>query len=182
MTIQCSMVTLSLLLPGALYFTKHSLTFTADDSSEAFSKAISLVYIYCHHGKFTIILFAQGENCSVSESYNLDSIVAVFSRRYLHKNTALEIFFSNKCNSCNLLLALASILFVCLASMFLTFETTREVKQVVSLLPKVGVGAHYNLPQTRCDCKNSKSTVVRMIGYFLKGYFLGQSGTTVSSL
>ena len=39
--------------------------------------------------------------------------------------------------------------------MFLTFETAREVKQVVSLLPKVGVGAHYNLPQTRCEYKNA---------------------------
>ena len=96
-TIQCSMVTLSLLLPGALYFTKHSLTFTADDSSEAFSKAISLV---CILSIYTLILyFAQGESCSVSESYSLDSVVAVFSRRYLHRSIALEIFFTNKCNA-----------------------------------------------------------------------------------
>ena len=98
MTVQCSMVTLSLLLPGALYFTKHSLTFTADDSSEAFSKAISLVYISLSTYLSWLYVSAQSESCSVSESYSLDSVAAVFSRRYLHRNTALEIFFSNKCN------------------------------------------------------------------------------------
>ena len=33
----------------------------------------------------------------VSERWALSDVKAVFSRRYLHQNKALEIFFANRC-------------------------------------------------------------------------------------
>ena len=33
----------------------------------------------------------------VNEKWALSDVKAVFSRRYLHQNKALEIFFSNRC-------------------------------------------------------------------------------------
>jgi len=61
----------------------------------------------------------------------LQDIRAVFSRRYLHQNKALEIFFADR------------------SSAYFTFENFKEIKLVVRRLPKVGVGAEYGLPPSR---------------------------------
>ena len=88
----------------------------------------------------------------------MGDVRAVFSRRYLHQNKALEIFFSNRCECiysqvCVLYICMCvEVVFlsrVCPASVFLVFETPRVVREVVKRLPKVGAGAEYHLPQTR---------------------------------
>ncbi|CAF93901.1 unnamed protein product, partial [Tetraodon nigroviridis] len=58
-------------------------------------------------------------------------IRAIFSRRYLLQNTAVEIFMANR-----------------MAVMF-NFPDAATVKKVVHSLPRVGVGTNFGLPQTR---------------------------------
>lgn len=60
LTLQCSMVILAHTIPGTLAFTKTSLTFTADDSTEEYENAAYLVcftrhplpLIFAYHGEF----------------------------------------------------------------------------------------------------------------------------------
>ena len=40
---------------------------------------------------------------------------------------------------------------LCAASTFFVFESFKEVKMVVRMLPKVGAGAEYGLPQNRYE-------------------------------
>ncbi|KAI4900882.1 hypothetical protein NFI96_019643 [Prochilodus magdalenae] len=58
-------------------------------------------------------------------------IRAIFSRRYLLQNTALEIFMANR------------------TAVMFNFVDAAMVKKVVHCLPRVGVGTNYGLPQTR---------------------------------
>uniref|UniRef100_A0A8C6VST9 Neurobeachin n=1 Tax=Nothobranchius furzeri TaxID=105023 RepID=A0A8C6VST9_NOTFU len=58
-------------------------------------------------------------------------IRAVFSRRYLLQNTALEVFMANR------------------TSVMFNFPDQATVKKVVYCLPRVGVGTSYGLPQAR---------------------------------
>jgi len=53
------------------------------------------------------------------------------SRRYLHQNKALELFFADR------------------TSAFFVFGSSREVGEMVQRLPKVGLGQHFDLPPTR---------------------------------
>ena len=39
----------------------------------------------------------QGDYCSINGKWLLQDVMAVFSRRYLHQNKALEIFFADRC-------------------------------------------------------------------------------------
>ena len=39
----------------------------------------------------------QGDYCSVNGKWLLQDVRAAFSRRYLHQNKALEIFFADRC-------------------------------------------------------------------------------------
>ena len=39
----------------------------------------------------------QGDYCSINGKWSLQDVRAVFSRRYLHQNKALEIFFADRC-------------------------------------------------------------------------------------
>ncbi|KAI5737943.1 hypothetical protein M8J77_001005 [Diaphorina citri] len=58
-------------------------------------------------------------------------IRAIFSRRYLLQNTAIEIFLASR------------------TSIMLAFPDQATVKRVIKALPRVGVGIKYGLPQTR---------------------------------
>uniref|UniRef100_A0AAZ1XPU3 Neurobeachin a n=1 Tax=Oreochromis aureus TaxID=47969 RepID=A0AAZ1XPU3_OREAU len=58
-------------------------------------------------------------------------IRAVFTRRYLLQNTALEVFMANR------------------TSVMFNFPDQATVKKVVYSLPRVGVGTSYGLPQAR---------------------------------
>ncbi|XP_023813445.2 lipopolysaccharide-responsive and beige-like anchor protein isoform X2 [Oryzias latipes] len=101
---------------GTLSVTASELFFEVDEDEPSF-KAIDpkiLAYTEGLHGKW---LFTE--------------IRAVFSRRYLLQNTALEVFMANR----------TAILF--------NFPDAATVKKVVHCLPRVGVGTSFGLPQTR---------------------------------
>ena len=63
--------------------------------------------------------------------WHFNEIRAIFSRRYLLQNVGLEIFVANR------------------SSVMFAFTDRRTVEKVVNILPKVGVGPRYGLPQNR---------------------------------
>lgn len=87
-------------------------------------------------------------------------IRAIFSRRYLLQNTAMEVFMANRSKrKCPLkhwqeilslrFSALAGYLTFFTASVMFNFPDQATVKKVVNCLPRVGVGTSYGLPQAR---------------------------------
>lgn len=101
---------------GTLSVTASELFFEVDEDDPSF-KAIDpkiLSYTECLHGKW---LFTE--------------IRAVFSRRYLLQNTALEVFMANR------------------TAVMFNFPDAATVKKVVHSLPRVGLGTNFGLPQTR---------------------------------
>ncbi|XP_067355901.1 lipopolysaccharide-responsive and beige-like anchor protein isoform X4 [Channa argus] len=101
---------------GSLSITASELYFEVDEDEPDF-KAIDpkvLAYTEGLHGKW---LFTE--------------IRAIFSRRYLLQNTAVEIFMANR------------------TSVMFNFPDAAAVKKVVHSLPRVGVGTNFGLPQTR---------------------------------
>ncbi|XP_053711574.1 lipopolysaccharide-responsive and beige-like anchor protein isoform X2 [Synchiropus splendidus] len=106
----------ALVVKGTLSVTASELYFDVDEEDPGF-KAIDpkiLAYTEGLHGKW---LFTE--------------IRAVFSRRYLLQNTALEIFMANR------------------TAVMFNFPDASAVKKVVHSLPRVGVGTNFGLPQTR---------------------------------
>ncbi|EFO98510.1 hypothetical protein CRE_20246 [Caenorhabditis remanei] len=63
--------------------------------------------------------------------WNLQEIRAIFLRRYLLQNTALEMFLASR------------------TAIMFAFDSEETVKRVVYQLPRVGVGVKYGLPQSR---------------------------------
>ncbi|XP_047222522.1 lipopolysaccharide-responsive and beige-like anchor protein isoform X5 [Girardinichthys multiradiatus] len=101
---------------GTMSVTTSELFFEVDEDDPSF-KAIDpkiLSYTEGLHGKW---LFTE--------------IRAVFSRRYLLQNTALEVFMANR------------------TAIMFNFPDAATVKKVVHSLPRVGVGTNFGLPQTR---------------------------------
>nr|XP_020447361.1 lipopolysaccharide-responsive and beige-like anchor protein isoform X3 [Monopterus albus] len=101
---------------GTLSVTASELYFEVDEDEPSF-RAIDpriLTYTEGLHGKW---LFTE--------------IRAIFSRRYLLQNTALEIFMANR------------------NAVMFNFPDAATVKKVVHSLPRVGVGTNFGLPQTR---------------------------------
>ncbi|XP_072240986.1 lipopolysaccharide-responsive and beige-like anchor protein isoform X2 [Leuresthes tenuis] len=101
---------------GTLSITASELFFEVDEEEPGF-KAIDpkiLTYTEGLHGKW---LFTE--------------IRAIFSRRYLLQNTALELFMANR------------------TAVMFNFPDAATVKKVVHSLPRVGVGTNFGLPQTR---------------------------------
>ncbi len=63
--------------------------------------------------------------------WHFNEIRSIFSRRYMLQNIGLEIFVANR------------------SSVMFAFTDRRTVEKVVNILPRVGVGPRYGLPQTR---------------------------------
>ncbi|XP_040891904.1 lipopolysaccharide-responsive and beige-like anchor protein isoform X3 [Toxotes jaculatrix] len=106
----------AVVVKGTLSITASELYFEVDEDEPSF-KAIDpkiLAYTDGLHGKW---LFTE--------------IRAIFSRRYLLQNTALEIFMANR------------------TAVMFNFPDAATVKKVVHSLPRVGVGTNFGLPQTR---------------------------------
>ncbi|NWS51636.1 NBEA protein, partial [Chunga burmeisteri] len=101
---------------GTLSITTTEIYFEVDEDDQAFKKIDPKVLAYTEglHGKW---MFSE--------------IRAVFSRRYLLQNTALEVFMANR------------------TSVMFNFPDQATVKKVVYSLPRVGVGTSYGLPQAR---------------------------------
>ncbi|KAB0372834.1 hypothetical protein FD755_015587 [Muntiacus reevesi] len=77
-------------------------------------------------------------------------IRAVFSRRYLLQNTALEVFMANR------------------TSVMFNFPDQATVKKVVYSLPRVGVGTSYGLPQARVIMLNMTVLNTMLLFLFLQ--------------
>ncbi|XP_051535524.1 neurobeachin-like isoform X2 [Myxocyprinus asiaticus] len=101
---------------GTLSITTTEIYFEVDEDDPAFRRIDAKVLVYSEglHGKW---MFSE--------------IRAVFSRRFLLQNTALEIFMANR------------------TSVMFNFPDQPTVKKVVYSLPRVGVGTSYGLPQAR---------------------------------
>ncbi|MFT7815131.1 lipopolysaccharide-responsive and beige-like anchor protein [Arapaima gigas] len=103
-------------LRGTLSISAAELYFEVDEEDAAFKSSDPQILAYTEglHGKW---LFTE--------------IRAIFSRRYLLQNTALEIFLANR------------------TAVMFNFADQATVKKVVHCLPCVGVGTNYGLPQSR---------------------------------
>ncbi|CDQ92411.1 unnamed protein product [Oncorhynchus mykiss] len=80
-----------------------------------------------HYSPLQILTYTEG----LHGKWLFTEIRAVFSRRYLLQNTALEIFMANR------------------TAVMFNFPDAGTVKKVVQCLPRVGVGTNFGLPQTR---------------------------------
>uniref|UniRef100_A0A665VDL2 Neurobeachin n=1 Tax=Echeneis naucrates TaxID=173247 RepID=A0A665VDL2_ECHNA len=101
---------------GTLSITTTEIYFEVDEDDPAFRRVEPKVLAYTEglHGKW---MFSE--------------IRAVFCRRYLLQNTAMEVFMANR------------------TSVMFNFPDQATVKKVVYSLPRVGVGTSYGLPQAR---------------------------------
>ena len=101
---------------GTLSVTSNELYFEVDENDAALKSLSSNLLSYADnlHGK-----------------WHFSEIRAVFSRRHLLQNVAIEIFVANR------------------SSVMFAFSDRRSVERVVNILPKVGAGPRYGLPQTR---------------------------------
>ncbi|XP_053598524.1 neurobeachin isoform X2 [Microplitis demolitor] len=102
--------------PGIISITSTELYFEVDEEDIEFKKIDSEVLKYCDH---------------LHGKWYFSEVRAIFSRRYLLQNVAIEIFLASR----------TSILFA--------FPDQMTVKKVIKALPRVGVGIKYGIPQTR---------------------------------
>lgn len=107
-------------LRNVKYFVEMLVKFTASISSHlsTFSECMQwdtpsnskffLVFFFFCYGNYLLLLsnvdsclhshtLLQGDYCSINGKWSLQDVRAVFSRRYLHQNKALEIFFADRC-------------------------------------------------------------------------------------
>ncbi|XP_076002259.1 neurobeachin isoform X1 [Genypterus blacodes] len=110
------LVSPALVARGTLSITATEIYFEVDEEEAEFKRVEPKVLAYTEglHGKW---MFSE--------------IRAVFSRRYLLQNTAMEVFMANR------------------TSVMFNFPDQATVKKVVYSLPRVGVGTSYGLPQAR---------------------------------
>ncbi|XP_076227673.1 A kinase anchor protein rugose isoform X20 [Nomia melanderi] len=102
--------------PGIISVTSTELYFEVDEEDPEFKKIDAEVLKYCDH---------------LHGKWYFSEVRAIFSRRYLLQNVAIEIFLASR----------TSILFA--------FPDQATVKKVIKALPRVGVGIKYGIPQTR---------------------------------
>ncbi|XP_032580524.1 neurobeachin isoform X9 [Drosophila sechellia] len=105
-----------LVAPGTVSITSTEMFFEVDEEHPEFQKIDGEVLKYCDH---------------LHGKWYFSEVRAIFSRRYLLQNVALEIFLASR----------TSILFA--------FPDQHTVKKVIKALPRVGVGIKYGIPQTR---------------------------------
>ncbi|CAO1410709.1 unnamed protein product [Diamesa hyperborea] len=113
---KAKLVAPGLVAPGTMSITATEMYFEVDEESDEFQKIDPEVLKYCDH---------------LHGKWYFSEVRAIFSRRYLLQNVALEIFLASR----------TSILFA--------FPDQHTVKKVIKALPRVGVGIKYGIPQTR---------------------------------
>ncbi|XP_044012943.1 neurobeachin isoform X5 [Aphidius gifuensis] len=101
---------------GIISITSTELYFEVDEDDPEFKKIDSEILKFCDH---------------LHGKWYFSEVRAIFSRRYLLQNVAIEIFLASR----------TSILFA--------FQDQLTVKKVIKALPRVGVGIKYGIPQTR---------------------------------
>ncbi|XP_055893443.1 neurobeachin-like isoform X6 [Biomphalaria glabrata] len=112
----CKLIAPGVTVSGTMSVTKNELYFEMDDDDPQ-NKKIDLkvlAYVDFLHGK-----------------WNFSEIRAIFSRRYLLQNVAIEIFMANR------------------TAVMFAFPDHVTVKKVINALPRVGVGIKYGLQQAR---------------------------------
>ncbi|XP_074039370.1 A kinase anchor protein rugose isoform X1 [Leptinotarsa decemlineata] len=105
-----------LVAPGMVSITSAELYFEVDEDDEEFKKIDSEILKYCDH---------------LHGKWYFSEVRAIFSRRYLLQNNAIEIFLASR------------------TSIMFAFSDQTTVKKVIKALPRVGVGIKYGIPQTR---------------------------------
>ncbi|XP_065282933.2 neurobeachin isoform X1 [Dermacentor albipictus] len=113
---RCRLIAPGIIAPGMLSITQSELFFEVDEDDIEFKKNDNEAIKYCDH---------------VHGKWHFSEIRAIFSRRYLLQNIALEIFLASR------------------TSIMFAFDSQKTVKRVVKALPCVGVGIKYGIPQTR---------------------------------
>ncbi|XP_060530790.1 neurobeachin isoform X11 [Cylas formicarius] len=103
-------------VPGIVSITSAELYFEVDEDSDDFRKVDGEVLKYCDH---------------LHGKWYFSEVRAIFSRRYLLQNNAIEIFLASR------------------TSIMFAFPDQATVKKVIKALPRVGVGIKYGIPQTR---------------------------------
>ncbi|CAH1393721.1 unnamed protein product [Nezara viridula] len=102
--------------PGMISITSSELYFEVDEEDDEFKRLDSEVIKYCDH---------------LHGKWHFSEVRAIFSRRYLLQNCAIEIFLASR------------------TSIMFAFPDQTTVKRVIKALPRVGVGIKYGIPQTR---------------------------------
>ncbi|XP_061716789.1 neurobeachin isoform X14 [Cydia pomonella] len=105
-----------LVAPGTVSLTSTELYFEVDEEDPEYKKIDPEVLKYCEH---------------LHGKWYFSEIRAIFSRRYLLQNVAIEMFLASR------------------TSIFFAFPDQATVKKVIKALPRVGVGIKYGIPQTR---------------------------------
>ncbi|XP_053400196.1 neurobeachin-like isoform X2 [Mercenaria mercenaria] len=116
MSTTCKLIAPGVAINGLMSITKTDLYYEMDEDDAENKKIDSevLAYIDYLHGK-----------------WNFNEIRAIFSRRYLLQNVAIEIFLANR------------------TAIMFSFPDHATVKKVINALPRVGVGVKYGLGQSR---------------------------------
>ncbi|KAK6172415.1 hypothetical protein SNE40_016068 [Patella caerulea] len=112
----CTLIAPGVTVNGTISVTKLELYFEMDEEDPENKKIDPKVLAYVEH---------------LHGKWNFGEIRAVFSRRYLLQNVAIEIFMANR------------------TAVFFAFPDHSTVKKVIEALPRVGVGIKYGLPQAR---------------------------------
>ncbi|XP_075981984.1 A kinase anchor protein rugose isoform X3 [Anticarsia gemmatalis] len=118
---KAKLVAPGLVAPGTVSLTSTELYFEVDEEDPEYKKIDPEVLKYCEH---------------LHGKWYFSEIRAIFSRRYLLQNVAIEMF-------------LASRICYVSASIFFAFPDQATVKKVIKALPRVGVGIKYGIPQSR---------------------------------
>ncbi|XP_026740529.1 neurobeachin isoform X2 [Trichoplusia ni] len=105
-----------LVAPGTVSLTSTELYFEVDEEDPEYKKIDPEVLKYCEH---------------LHGKWYFSEIRAIFSRRYLLQNVAIEMFLASR------------------TSIFFAFPDQATVKKVIKALPRVGVGIKYGIPQSR---------------------------------
>ena len=102
--------------PGTVSITSSELYFEVNENDPSIKSIDPIILKYCDH---------------LHGKWYFSEIRAIFSRRYLLQNTALELFLASR------------------TSIMFAFPDQNTVKKVIKALPRVGVGIKYGIPQTR---------------------------------
>ncbi|XP_069686520.1 neurobeachin isoform X3 [Periplaneta americana] len=102
--------------PGTVSITSTELYFEVDEDDAEYRRIDPEVLKYCDH---------------LHGKWYFSEVRAIFSRRYLLQNVAIEIFLASR------------------TSIMFAFPDQATVKKVIKALPRVGVGIKYGIPQTR---------------------------------
>ncbi|XP_065209719.1 neurobeachin isoform X2 [Planococcus citri] len=116
MSTKAKLIAPGVMAPGIMSITSTELYFEVDEDDSEFKKIDTEVVKYCDH---------------LHGKWYFSEIRAIFARRYLLQNVAIEIFLASR------------------TSIMFAFSDQNTVKRVIKALPRVGVGIKYGIPQTR---------------------------------